>query len=262
MKRLIYSIFGKVTEDHKSASPEKYVAFQDHYTKLEHMRKRYAQQVGAEYVLFERDDNYVDMQFYKIYKMQELVNDYDEVLYLDFDVIPNTTQNFFEVHDFSKICCTTFTRAQWENTKTAQENFRYNMKHGGLDNMNLYVKGALKISMLMLDGIYDSKNAVINTGVIGASKNSMIDFKSELPVMMKKYKEAMEDSLYPEEITSLFTENNEVFFTYLLERDKIGWHDIGLPWNYILDHRIRDYTPSAHFIHQVNKDFRSTFDAL
>lgn len=263
MKRIVFSIFGDVTEDHQSVSAEKKEAFANHKETLKQLQSKYALDCGADYELFSNTSgNYNTIQFEKLYKLQELTEYYDEVLYLDFDVIPNTDQNFFEAHDMSKICCTAFTRSEVDTLKRARENFIHNRKNNTLDSMSLYIKGAQKIAMLMLEGIYNSQNFVINTGVVGISKKSIIDFKSHVPNMINLMDRAKEDSVYPEEIASLFSMNNEVFFTYYLERNNIIWHDIGLLWNFVLDHNISKFSPACHFIHQVNKNFEETLDVI
>ena len=40
---------------------------------------------------------------YKIQKWEEFLDQYDRVLYLDLDIIPNTKINIFDKFDFDKI---------------------------------------------------------------------------------------------------------------------------------------------------------------
>ena len=42
------------------------------------------------------------INFYKIFLLYKFSSKYDQILYLDFDVVPNTKENFFEVFDLSK----------------------------------------------------------------------------------------------------------------------------------------------------------------
>ena len=42
------------------------------------------------------------VNFYKIHLLYKLAQEYDEVLYLDFDVVPMKSDNFFERWDLSK----------------------------------------------------------------------------------------------------------------------------------------------------------------
>jgi hypothetical protein len=45
---------------------------------------------------------YEIVNFYKIYLLDKLAEEYDEILYLDFDAIPVTNDNFFEYWDLTK----------------------------------------------------------------------------------------------------------------------------------------------------------------
>ena len=93
--------------------------FADHYDWLLERQKEYADKIGAEYRHYTYDDKYIELQkwynerhpyiteynivnFYKIHLMDELVEEYDEVLYIDLDVLPATDENFFEEHPLSK----------------------------------------------------------------------------------------------------------------------------------------------------------------
>ena len=40
--------------------------------------------------------------------LEELVKDYDNILYLDLDVVVNTNKNFFKKFDMNTICCKSF----------------------------------------------------------------------------------------------------------------------------------------------------------
>ena len=67
-----------------------------------------------------------------------------------------------------------------------------------------------------------------------------------------------EDNLYPKVVSEPWIRNNEIYLSYLLERYKIKFNNIGLQWNYILDDLIRRSTAAAHLVHQVNKEFHVT----
>ena len=73
--------------------------------------------------------------------------------------------------------------------------------------------------------------------------------------MNSKLKMAIKDNLYPKEVSEPWVKNNEVYLSYILERYKIKFNNIGIQWNYILDDLVHEITAAAHLIHQVNKDF-------
>ena len=85
----------------------------ENYIKLIACKKWYADKIGVPFKMFEYDTNFVLFQknlqekypfittynvvnFYKIHLLYELSKQYDEILYLDFDVVPLTTENFFD----------------------------------------------------------------------------------------------------------------------------------------------------------------------
>ena len=74
--------------------------------------------------------------------------------------------------------------------------------------------------------------------------------------------EARNDTLYPDVYSQNWIKNNEVYFSFLLEKFNIDFNNIGIQWNYILDSVVSEYTPGAHLIHQVNKDFHDTISRL
>ena len=82
-----------------------------------------------------------------------------------------------------------------------------------------------------------------------------LKFSERMNDMNKTLQIAKEDNLYPEEMSKPWIKNNEVYFSYLLERYKIKFNNIGIQWNYILDDLVHEITDAAHLIHQVNKDF-------
>jgi len=117
MKNIIYSIYiennePNLNEKHQFTKTQ----LAKHYQKLIDVKKEYAKHCNAEYRLYENDTywqkfkkKFNGYQFdiinlYKIHLWEELGKEYDNVLYFDFDVVPNTTESFFEKFDMNKIC--------------------------------------------------------------------------------------------------------------------------------------------------------------
>ena len=108
MKRIIFNIFGDVKVPHQSAPETKQEKFRKHKDELIHRQKQYAINCNADFESFSTDNiDYNLIQFEKIRKIEELSSYYDEILYLDLDVIPNTNLNFFEVHENLGFLCST-----------------------------------------------------------------------------------------------------------------------------------------------------------
>lgn len=108
-------------------------------------QRLYAQLCGAEYYHFVVDHDFTDLMFFKIQKAEELVEQYDKVLYLDCDVVPKTNVSFFDSHDFDKVCLHRTRKPDWK----------------------IYHKQM----MLHVENI-QGNDLICNTGVFGLSKKS------------------------------------------------------------------------------------------
>ncbi len=103
-KRCVYSIYVPLQKYRN-----KHGAFQAYYSKIIAAHKKYADSINVDYKLFEKiptalfhAPTYDQINFGKYHYAKELCEEYDEILYIDFDVIPNTTENFFEVFNVSE----------------------------------------------------------------------------------------------------------------------------------------------------------------
>ena len=72
---------------------------------IESSHRDYANDIEVDYMLFDKAPNFIgekyeDVNLSKYYYADMLLERYDEVLYIDFDVIPNTSKNIFETYDF------------------------------------------------------------------------------------------------------------------------------------------------------------------
>ena len=80
-----------------SANDYKRSQFEKYKSQITESQKHYANICKADYNLFETDiTDYDKVQFKKILLLEELSNDYDEILYFDFDVVPQTNKIFFD----------------------------------------------------------------------------------------------------------------------------------------------------------------------
>ena len=123
MNRVIYSLYIDVPEkehfgnssfkgDTAARGLKTRDAFKEHYQRLIECKTKYADRIGASFHMYEYDKDYKTfsdnllkdfpfltgyeiVNFYKIHLLYVLAKKYDEILYLDFDAIPVTTDNFF-----------------------------------------------------------------------------------------------------------------------------------------------------------------------
>lgn len=253
MKRIIFSIYGdNVDNVGESVTDYKSNNFRAYKDKLVKCKQVYADKCKADFVLIDTTlNNFVDIQFEKIRLLEEFAGSYDEVLYLDFDVIPNySARSIFDSVDTSKLCMHPIKRP------LNGFHLRGVLQADALDSQSVYVKLCSKKSMLLLEGI-NGNDFLYNTGVVLGNSEviKQVNFIEQLDNMHELLEEACEDNLYPPEISRHFVPNNEVYISYLIEKNNIPHHNLSMNWNFILDD-VEEYAPaSAELIHAVNKNF-------
>jgi len=255
VKRIIYSIYTNKLDEHMSANDYKRSQFEKYKSQITESQKHYANICKADYNLFETDiTDYDKVQFKKILLLEELSNDYDEILYFDFDVVPQTNKIFFDEFDLNNICAHSLNRVLVEKV------IRKKLVRDDFDKMNMFIKTCCKCAMLLHDDI-SGNEYIMNTGVLGANKKAIsnLKFSERMNIMSKKFNQAVEDNLYPEEINKWWMPNNEVYMSYLLERYNIPHTNIGMQWNFMLDGYSPKPSSAAHVLHHIRKEFELSF---
>src|SRR5210317_1478476 len=234
MKRLIYSLYVDIpAEEHygdskiKCDTTEKanvtVNAFKKHYGNLKYSKEKYAKNIGADFLMFEYDEQYKTFEknfkkdfpeftgyevinFYKLHLLNELSKKYDEILYLDFDAVPLTTESFFYAWDLSKGICV----YNNNNYVNKSYNVSQSIRSPSAKYFNCH-------AMLLNYGLNPNNN-VINTGIIGARKEDIkkLDFfgkfKDIIDMMTDLINER--DGLYPDNIVDMFRYDNETIFSF------------------------------------------------
>lgn len=255
-RRIIFSQYAQTVDDHTSVTDYKRAQFARYKDKLIQAQREYADFCGAEYACLELiTTGYDDIQFNKLQRFEMFSHEYDEVLYLDLDVVPQTEVNFFEYFDLNSICGFAM------NRNPIGRHLRWKLENDAFDRMNVYAKSCCKNAMLLLDNITGNDD-VINTGVLGGNKKSIkhLNFQSRLKDIEATYEEAKDDNLYPAEISNSWRKNNEVFITYAIERYGVPFTNIGMPWNFMLDSYEPEGGDASHFLHHINKEFERSFE--
>ena len=284
MRRVIYSIYVDIpAEEHYGKSKNRndtvekaavtVDAFKVHYDRLVVSKKDYADSIGVTFKMYGYDEQYKTfaknftkdfpeftgyevINFYKIHLLNELAKDYDEILYLDFDAIPLTKDNFFEAWDLSKGICVL------DNNDAVIHNIRVN--HSIRSPSAKYYN----CQAMLIDGGYPHRNDVINTGIIGARKEDIIKldffggFRHIIDLMTslrsKGYSEA---GLYPQNIIDMFRYDNETIFSYKVQVNDINIQWLDNAWHYFFDKQgfIPDQTK---IVHAICKDFNCAWRKL
>ena len=274
MKRVIYSLYVDVpATEHYGQSKQKsdtvakaqitVKAFKKHYKRLIDSKRKYANRIGASFIMFENDNQYKTYEknlrkdfpeltgyeiinFYKIHLLYHLAKKYDEILYLDFDAVPVTTESFFDIWDIQNHIAV------------------YNQNHMIVKNRE--VKQSIRSpsakyfncqAMLIEKGL-DPNNDVINTAIIGASKEQILKldffggFKDTIDLMTKLRTD--KSGLYPQNILDMFRYDNETIFSYKVNVNKVGIQWLDRRWHYFLD--TQHFVPKeTKIVHCVCKDF-------
>ena len=239
------------------------------YDWLYSSQKKYAKLCGADYKLYEYDDDYTKfknlyfskrpyittyniLNFYKIWLMYQNIH-YDEILYLDFDVIPITHQNIFEELNFKTgILC----RVNHEGKVTTNDVDPQTVRSPRAKWWNA--------RELLLDKEFDGENDVYNTGIIGGSKDQLQklayfeNFDDKLDMMHDKVEEAS----YPDAIRSMFGYDNETLFSYLMQLNNVQLNELSEEWHFIMNHKFSFITRKSKMVHVINKDFNYAKDYI
>jgi len=288
MKNIIFSLYIQNNEPNLSEKHQfTKTQLAKHYQKLIDVKKEYAKHCNAEYRLYhlytqntawERfKKKFSGYQFdiinlYKIYLWEELCKEGYNVLYLDFDVIPNTTESFFEKFDMNKICVyapnatkeNVWSQKDRKNYKKGKVDFETIVSHK--DKYDMYVKAICKKAMLAIDNKYDTDYLIANTAILGGNSNAIkkLRYTERLNEMVDVLNKAKEEKFFGEEISKLFFANNEIFVHYLLDKDNIDWYNLPKEWHTYLMKKdeITTDIKSAKMIHLINKRFEELWTIL
>jgi len=275
MNRLIYTIY--INHFEIGENMGKYEHSQDlvdYFPMMVKRQKHYADSIGADYKIFgygQRFISFMDIlkeknvyespyqsiQHFKFYLAEELKDQYDEILYMDLDVYPNTNENIFESIDVSKgIATHGYHDDRPENVVLLESG---KLTYQPMER-SISTKHALYNSLCSEMDVNPALDIVSNTGIMllnpsGIEKvnytNSLYDVIQKIDVVKSK------PGFYAGYITGQYTYNNEAIFSYLVSANKVVHQQLGPQWHWVWNHRNLDQKPSkeAKFIHLINKQF-------
>ncbi len=238
-------------------------AFKKHYEKLKYSKEKYAKEIGADFIMFEYDEQYKTFEknftkdfpeftgyevvnFYKIHLLDELSKKYDNILYLDFDAVPLTSDSFFDTWDLSKGICV------YNNNSHVRKD--YNTIQGIRSPTAKY----FNCHAMLLNYGLNPNNDVINTGIIGARKediqklNYFGKFRDVIDMMTNLINER--GGLYPDNIVDMFRYDNETIFSFKTKVNQVNIQWLDNKWHYFLD--TQKFIPEeTKIVHAISKDF-------
>ena len=297
MKRIIFSIYTEISDsnlednnayhgDNIPKSVRTKTQFQLHFDKLKECKEQYAKLCGAEFKIFSDNsefkskfghhfDNfkkdYDIMNFYKLYLFEQLANDYDEIVYLDFDVVPNTTKSPFEEWDMNKINVRAIdcNKKNIWNTGALNDHFRAARPFDDIvkdfDKHNMYCKMMAKRSMLMTQNIKGDE-MLSNTGILGGNSNVIRQLKmfDDFAFKVNTLEQAKEEQMFGPTLTDKFFLNNEILFSFNLEYNNIPWNNLSEDWHFMMlsgnMSPNKDNLNDAKLIHVIDKKFERIFN--
>jgi hypothetical protein len=188
------------------------------------------------------------INFYKIHLLYELGKTYDEILYLDYDVVTIEQQNFFKHWDLTKGIAVLNNNDRTipieRVTDTSQTIRSPSSKYFNAQAM-LFEKGL------------STKNDVINTGIVGINKDHLVklnyfaNFENDLK-MMSDLKESSD--IFPKKVLQYFGWDNETLFSVKLNENNVPVQWLDDKWHYFL--YIQGFIPKETILcHTINKDF-------
>lgn len=199
------------------------IEFKKHYDKLVENKLTYAEFCEAEFIVDETPcKNYEELNHHKLKRFEELADKFDNICYLDFDVIVNADQNIFTRFNMSKINA-----------------FAIDTKDMIPTGDHYDYKSKLFHKQEMLDD--HTTDLIFNTGILvgGSEVIKTLRYSENLDRMKQLTKE----------LELPFVSNNEVYFTYLIEKNNIPYSKLHKDWHSF------EYTKWAKMIHPILKDF-------
>ena len=180
--------------------------------------------------------------------MYELSTKYDEILFLDFDVVPMKNENFFEVWDLTK------------GIAVLNNNSKITKIDSVTDTSQTIRSPSSKYfntqAMLIEKGL-SPKNDVINTGIVGINKDHLVklnyfeNFKDNL-AMMSELKNSSD--IFPKKVLQYFGWDNETLFSFKIKENNVSVQWLDDKWHYFLYQQ--GFIPKDTILcHTINKDF-------
>jgi hypothetical protein len=169
---------------------------------------------------------YDAINLYKIFLLEKLADEYDLILYLDFDVYCRR-----DIDIFDTLNCTNFLACNFDSKYDLNINntFLY-FSTFDKDFRNPESKYWNTHALLNEYDLDISEAQVFNTGIIAASSNMIksLDFFGDLEEVVKTMTELKEDdaSMYPPQIQKAFGYDNETIFAFKIIANNVNYKDL------------------------------------
>lgn len=259
MKRVIFTCYDDLQDkdDKLNLLSFQQNQIKDYFDRLIQNKKDYAEQIGAHFIFYHNemsgfvlDDvglEFTKANLYKHCLMAKLAEEYDEVMYVDMDVVFNTRKNVFEELDLSKGIHV----KDQDDYVISKINKEVLLKQ--LGNRSPTIKYHITKDML---GGKDCH--VINTGImIGKSEHiKLIKFEERIKGLIQKINDIEKDTF----LRLHYYVNNESIFSYILEEYNIPYVLMEEKWHTLIeeDPKYLDWN-NIEIAHFLNKKFNAFF---
>ena len=295
MTKVIYSLYIDIPKDELDPQPPYHndtmpktlrtkEKMAQYYDWLKAMQQSYADAIGVEYKLFHYDEQYIKFKdtfadkpyittynivnFYKVHLMYELAKTYDEILYIDFDVVPLENESFFDHWNLKQNGMAILSNRKHINLtlhkmivdRELHEEFGANPSY--TSNRSPTAK-YWNCRALLTENNMSGANDVYNTGIVGVTSDQLkqLAYFENFDELLQEMKELKEDeySMYPPHITDMFGWDNETIWSYKMQLNNCTAQLLTSEWHHFMDH----HSWIAHgskFVHVINKDFAHVKD--
>jgi hypothetical protein len=265
MKRVIFTTYDDINDadDKWNILSFQQNQINDYFDRLVKNKQDYAESIGVKFILFyntmgdfdvDAGLEFTKVNLYKHRLMAELAEEFDEVMYVDMDVIFNTSKNVFEELDLSK-------GIYIKDQDSAIENkINEEIIYSQIGNRNPTLKYHITKDLL---GGKDCH--VMNTGVVIAKSSfiKQIKYVDRLPELIEKVNSIKLDSLKNNTATFLrmyYYPNNESLFSYILENYEIPYVLMEDKWHKIISDDPEELNwEEIEVAHIINKKFNAFF---
>lgn len=266
MKRIIFTVYDDLKiQEHSNVDLDisAQVQVAEYMDRLVNNKKEYAKSCGVDFKFFHNtmgdknlgktDIAFTNSNLYKHQLMAKLADEYDQIMYVDMDVVFNTTENIFDKIDLSKGIA-----VKDQDLEIHSKDYSKALKLSfGMRNPTLKY-------FITKDLLGGKDNHVINTGIIigNSSDIKKLQYVKRLPAIIKRIAKLKEQSIKNDKlnwIRHFFYPNNESIFSYILEKHKIPYQILDDTWHDIRDDQIVN-RPYGKVIHFINKQFHAFFN--
>lgn len=271
MKKLIFTVYFDIDNsnldkkdfDKSLLTKKQLYNYQSHLT----LNKiNYSKKCESDFILFDDKEDlenfkknfdsdvslYTIINFYKLYLLDKLAEEYDKILFLDQDVYINTSKNIFKTLD-------NYLHIWHEDAKEQVIEYLNFYKEKELYSRS-YINKSISAYCTSCTFDWPVNFNKYNTGIIYSDSVNIkkLNFYENFNFLVDNYKQILYNNSIPKNISSKFCLNNEAFISNIIQKEKIEVKNLPQSWHHILNHEstIDDYKKlDSYFYHFINKEF-------